>query len=225
VCPFTEDEKNKIIRLYTVEHRGKSYIGSLFGRSDYCISYWLKKWGVPSLSRSEVSKKIREVYGPIQGFVGRTHSESSKQKITKSLRKAWRRGRTVGYAKCRTYSTVVGNVLGQFEVAYLQQLKEQQIELPTICATRFHTPCGTYMPDFEYQDRFVEVKSEFTLRVAQGRQAQIDGTMSNRQWKKINYVNKKIKPVSVVVIDKREAEKLFNRASQSGGILLCDMSV
>ena len=77
---FSKEEKAEIIRLYTVEHRGKKYIGSLFGRSDYNIAYWLVKWGVGSISRSDISKTIRQVYGATPGFVVAVTRQPRKNK-------------------------------------------------------------------------------------------------------------------------------------------------
>ncbi len=212
---FSEEEKAEIIRLYTVEHRGKKYIGSLFGRSDYNIAYWLAKWGVDSISRSDISKTIRQVYGSTPGFSGRHHTAASKKQIAASGRKSWRKGnREAIIGKSRTYQTVVGKVLGKYEVAYLQHLFENQMPLPSLCRRRLRTPHGTYKPDFEESESFIEIKSEFTLRVAQGRYKTSEGIYCDKQWKKICYTNDHIKPVRVVVLDKKEAERLFKSAKE-----------
>lgn len=217
---FTKDEQREIIRLYTEENRGKKYIGSLYGRSDHNLNYWLRQWGVPSLPRSTVSKKIRQVYGPTPGFSGRKHSTESRKQISTSGKESWERlGREARIGKSRTYKTIIGNVLGRYEVAYLQKLQEENQPLPKLCRKRHKTPHGSYMADFEFQDRLIEIKSPFTLKVAKGQYARSDGVLSDCQWKKIDFVNKNIMPVEIIVLEQQEAMRLFTRAKE--GVMKC----
>lgn len=210
---FTELQKEEIIDLYVNQQRGKSYIGSLFGVSDCSISYWLKKWEIETIPRTEISKKIREVYGPTAGFSGRKHTDISKEKITDSSKKAWlnlNRQPTIGHS--RTYDTIIGKVLGKFEVAYVQMCCELGETLPEVCRKRYHTPFGTYKPDFIKNSKFIEIKSEFTLRVAQGQYHDNHGKYSDNQWKKICYFSEYIHDLDVVILDHNHAERLFKRA-------------
>ena len=109
---FTEEEKKEIIRLYVEEKRGAKYIGTLYDRADGSITYWLNKWGIPKNSRSEISKKIREVYGPTKGFSGRTHKKESKDLIGKGSKEAWdNEDREPKIGGSRTYLTKIGKVL------------------------------------------------------------------------------------------------------------------
>jgi hypothetical protein len=213
---FSYKDKLKIINLYTIEKRGKSYIGKLFNVSDFNINYWLKKWGVKSISRSDISTKIREIYGPTKGFGGRKHKVDSKIKISNSLYASWEDDREPMIGKSRTYDTIIGKVLGTWEVAYLQKLKTNNEQLPTLCHKRYKTPYGSYKPDFEFNDRFIEIKSEFTLKVAKGKYKS-HGKYSNNQFKKIKYVNDNIKKIEIIVLDKDEAISYFKMAKK--GIL------
>lgn len=214
---FTDKEKNKIINLYVNQKRGADYIGKLFSRSDRNITYWLNKWGVKKNTRSEISLKIREIYGITKGFKGRKHKEISKQKTSKSSIESWQNtNRIANHSKSKFFSTSIGKVLGSYEVAYLQGLIENNEQLPIVCKKRFKTPFGSYMPDFEFDDKFIEIKSDFTLKVASGLIKNIDGELSNTQFKKIKWLGENVKPVEIIVLKQQESLKLLKRAVESG---------
>lgn len=217
---FNEKEKNEIIRLYIEEKRGAKYIGLLFNRADTVITYWLNKWKIPKNSRSEISKKIREIYGPTKGFSGKKHKSESKKQISDSGFIAWKdEDRKPKIGKSRTYLTKHGKVLGSYEVAYLEKLIEFNENLPKIVNKRYKTPYGTYMPDFEFEDRFIEIKSKFTYNVAMGKQPTNNGLFTDKQWKKIQWLSENIKKVEVVIINKDDGKKYFENAKINGFIL------
>ena len=216
---FSEEEKAEIIRLYVEEHRGKEYIGGRYNCSDATIAYWLKKWDIPNNSRSIICKKLREVYGPTRGFSGKKHSHIAKCGISKGGKRAWAAGlREVAIGNSRTYLTSIGKVLGRYEVAYVQECLDAGIPLE-VCRKRYKTPYGTYRPDFVQGDKFIEIKSEFTLRVAQGIYADSDGHRTDNQWKKISYFKNHIGRLEVVVIAQSKALGLFKKA-QDNGVLI-----
>jgi len=213
------EEKKEIIRLYSKEHRGARYIGNIFNRSDNSISYWLKKWGIPKVSRSELCKKNREVYGPTSGFSGKKHSKESKEQISKSGVEAWNKeDRIPVVGKSRTFNTKVGKVLGSYVVAYLQGLINEGVELPVPNRKKIKTPHGHYIPDFDAGDKFIEIKSDFTLKVCKGEMPR-NGTYSDEQWKKIQWVDENVKSVEVVVLDKDDAFNLFIQAINTKFVL------
>lgn len=213
---FSEEQKQQIVDLYVIEKRGAQYIGKLFDRSATVITYWLNKWGVKKNSRSEISCKIREVYGPTKGFVGRKHKKESKKEISKSGKEAWNKDdRLPIIGKSRTFNTQIGKVLGSYEVAYLQKLIEEGKELPKTVWKRFKTPFGSYMPDFEFDDKFIEIKSEFTLNVAKGIMPDNHGKFSDNQFKKIKWLSRNIKKVEIIVLSKKIAFNFFKKAINS----------
>lgn len=212
---FSDAEKNKIIDLYIRQKRGAKYIGELFGKSETNITYWLNKWNVPKNTRSEISLKIREVYGATKGFTGFKHNKKSKKQISLSGKKAWEdEDRVVKSSKSRTYETIIGDVLGTYEVAYLQSLLDNKQTLPNINKKRYKTPYGSYTPDFEFEDRFVEIKSEFTIKVSKGIINYKNGEKS-KQWKKIEWLNKNLKKVEVIVLKQKDVKILFDKACKT----------
>lgn len=213
---FSEKERKEIIRLYSEEKRGAQYIGKLFNRADTVMTYWLNKWNVPKNTRSEISGKIREVYGPTKGFLGRKHKKESKNEISKSGKEAWNKDdRLPIIGKSRTFNTEIGKVLGSYEVAYLQKLIEEKRKLPKTVCKRFKTPFGSYMPDFEFEDKFIEIKSRFTLNVAKGIMPDNHGKFSDNQFKKIKWLSKNIKKVEIIVLSKKTAFNFFKKAINS----------
>lgn len=213
-------EKEEIIKLYSLEHRGAKYIGSLYGRSDNSITYWLNKWGVKKISRSDIYKKNREVYGLTKGFSGRKHTSESKNLISKSGADSWNKeDRIPTIGKSRTFSTKIGKVLGSYEVAYLQKLINEGINLPKPNRKKIKTPYGNYTPDFDFGDKFIEIKSDFTLKVCKGELPQVDGTYSDKQWKKIQWANENKKPIEIIVLEKNDAFNLFVQAINTKFVL------
>ena len=217
---FTESEKKEIIRMYVEEKRGAKYIGKIFNRSDNSINNYLKKWGIPKNTRSEISLKIREIYGATKGFSGHNHTEKSKNKISKSVIKDKEENdREISIGKSRQYNTIIGKVLGSHEVAYLQMLLNENKELPKVCKKRIKTEFGYYLPDFEFLENYIEVKSEFTLKVCKGEMVDGKGEKNNKQWNKIMWTNENIKKVDIVVVKRSEYLKLFQQAIDSGLLL------
>jgi transposase-like protein len=217
--PSPEDKK-EIIRLYSEEHRGSNYISSVFDVSDFYINSWLKKWKVPKVSKSDLAKKNREVYGSTSGFSGKKHSKKSKEQISKSGVEAWsKEDRIPVIGKSRTFNTKVGKVLGSYEVAYLQGLINEEVDLPTPNRKKIKTPHGHYVPDFDYGDKFIEIKSDFTLKVCKGEMPKTDGTYSDEQWKKIQWINENKKSVEIIVLEKNEAFNLFVQAINTKFVL------
>lgn len=216
----SEADKKEIIRLYSEEHRGANYIGTIFDRADFSITYWLNKWCVPKISKSDLCKKNREVYGPTKGFSGRSHSNESKEQISKSGIEAWdKEDRIPVIGKSRTFNTKIGQVLGSYEVAYLQKLINEELELPRPNRKKFKTPHGNYVPDFDFGDKFIEIKSDFTLKVCKGEMPKSDGTYSDEQWKKIKWISENKKPVEIIVLEKNDAFNLFVQAINTKFVL------
>ncbi len=110
------------------------------------------------------------------------------------------------------FKTKIGTVHGTYEVAYLQNLINKNKKLPTICHVRIKTPFGTYLPDFEYKNKFIEIKSKFTLDVAKGLQPGKYNIKNKNQWEKIQWVNANIKKVEIIIPNKKTTFSLFKQA-------------
>lgn len=214
----SDDEKQQIINLYLNKKRGIQFISHNLGISWQNVKNILKEFNITEWSRSELIKSNAEHYGVSEQFTfcGRKHKKRSKEKISQSLFKNC--NRTVTGSKSKFLNTVVGKVQGSYEVAYLQKLLKDGLTFPKI-GDKVKTPIGLYFPDFEFCDRFIEVKSPFTWKVCKGEEKNPKGIKSDVQYKKIQWVNENVKPVEVVILENDEAKTLFKEAIQNKTIL------
>jgi hypothetical protein len=217
---FSKYNKEKMIRLYTVEHRGKEYIANLYGISNPTLTRFFNEWGVFTIDRKTISKRIREIYGPTKGFGGRHHSDKSKKQIGKSVSDAIADGnKNIGMCKSQYFNTKYGKLQGSFEVAYIQQLLNEKKALPVAHPRGIKTPIGTYFPDFEYSDVCIEIKSIFTYDVSAGIFKNRNGKFNDTQLKKIEWVKTNVKDVRIIIMDNNVAWQLFKQAVSQDWIL------
>lgn len=214
----SNSEKSDIIHLYCNEKRGIDFIATKYNVCWNTIQYWISNWNIQKQKRSELIKSNIEYYGPSSGFSGKTHSENTKKKMSKSQLNNKNRLFTTG-PKSKYISTVIGNVQGSYEVAYLQRLYENKIPLPSI-GSAVHTPYGSYIPDFSTDTDYIEIKSEFTWRVCQGLEINQKGIKSDIQYRKIKWVDKHVKPVRVIVMTELEVHSLFKKAISNRQLVL-----
>jgi len=104
--------------------------------------------------------------------------------------------------KSKYYDTPIGKVQGTFEKLYIDNLLINNKTLPNI-PKGIRTDNGLYFPDFEFQDRYIEIKSPFTYEIFEGKIAGFDKTTSTKQKEKLLWVSKNIKPVELIILDKR----------------------
>lgn len=216
----SENEELEILSLYKQKH-GIQYIANKFAVSWNRIREILDKHKVKRWTQEEITRANSDFYGATSGFEGHQHTDITKQKMSKSQLNNKNRLLTTG-AKSRYIETVIGKVQGSYEVAYLQQHMDVSGSLPSI-GTAIHTPYGSYIPDFNCGDVFVEIKSEFTWKVCKGMEVNQKGIKSNIQYKKIKWVDKNVKRVIVLVYKEKEARDLFKRAIENPKIVTEDI--
>jgi len=91
-----------------------------------------------------------------------------------------------------------------FELKYIESLIDKGEKLPKN-ADSILTPFGYYTPDFEYEDRFIEIKCEFTYKVLIGEASFSKKTKSlPDQLNKIKWVSENIKRVDIIIFDKKK---------------------
>jgi predicted DNA-binding protein YlxM (UPF0122 family) len=203
---FTNKEKEEIISLYTKDKRGKSYIASLYNCSDSSISYNLKKWGIDNIDRNIIQQKVYQIHGyKSKGFKGKKHSDESKLKISNSLFKNWENTDFINRnaPKSLYINTKIGKVLGSYEVAFIQMFYEENNSYPNRVKNRIKTPIGSYLPDFESNGVFYDVKSDFTYEIYK----------TSNQFKKIDWISKNTSiKIEIVLISKKDALYFFRKA-------------
>lgn len=209
---FSDEEKKEITKRY----KNGDFITDIV--EDYRGSWPIisrvieESEEVYKKSYSEISKLTIEKYGATPGFSGKSHSEESKRKISKGVQKAHRNGELeVNGGNCEFYETVIGKVQGRYEVAYIQSNLDNKPEIPK---NPVETPFGFYYPDFEYEEKYIEVKSPFTLEVCKGDRKGRSGEKDNTQWKKIQWTDENKKEVEVVVLEESKVSSLFQQAKK-----------
>lgn len=210
---FTTEEKNNIIDLYVNKKRGKSYIASLYNCSDSTISYNLKKWKVKNIDRKTIQQNVYEIHGyKSNGFKGKSHSEISKSKISESLCKKYVETENICMNEPRSLmiNTKVGRVLGSYEAAFIQKFFIENNKFPEKPTQRIKTPFGSYLPDFKFDDLYYDIKSDYTYLIYK----------SSNQSRKVDWIlnNTNIK-IEIVVLDKKEAWRLFKESIKNNIVL------
>ena len=133
---------------------------------------------------------------------GNTHNlgkKQSKESVAKRM------AAMVGVnARCKYYQTAAGLVQGTYELGYIKHLQSEGRDLPVKCTMPIDTPYGMYLPDFEFKDRYIEIKSNYTFDICIGKRFWGESDKKKHfQMKKINFVREYIKPVQVIVLNKK----------------------
>ncbi len=105
--------------------------------------------------------------------------------------------------KTKIYTISEFKCQGTCELRYL--LKQMEEDNPPSCKGKprgIKTPYGFYFPDFEYDSHYVEIKSKYTYSKFINRLS-YDGITENKQYDKVLWVSQNIKPVHVIVEEKK----------------------
>jgi hypothetical protein len=98
---------------------------------------------------------------------------------------------------------------GKKELRFLKECIRYKKPLPSK-PKRIKTPYGYYTPDFEYKDKFIEIKSLGTFKVCLGYESYKKiGKPSDKQFRKIKWVAKYVKPINIIVYVGRNEYKLI----------------
>ena len=102
-------------------------------------------------------------------------------------------------SKVQTFTEAGLSCTGRKELQYVKDCEKAGKPMPKKADAQV-TPIGEYTPDFEYPDRFIEIKSLHTFMVCLGLIAyKGNGPRSNKQWQKIQWVATHIKPVDIII--------------------------
>lgn len=161
--------------------------------------------------------KSKEDLNEWKNLVSRTSKErwsddEYKNKMSTTMKKHWeslsdqekeRRhfaSQEAGAGICK-YMEILGYIVyGNSEKRYIQSLHNNQIPLPLNKPRNgVSTPFGIAFPDFEYDDHFVEIKSTYTFK----KMLEQDEISDHSQLKKLFWIMKNIKPVKILVEEKR----------------------
>lgn len=152
-----------------------------------------EKWSDISYKK-RVSEKMKD-----NNWSNRIDKDEIIKKVI--LKKIEKYGKSNGLGKCKQF--IVEDLIcdGTHEKFYIEYLMSEGISLP-INTNSIKTNIGYYTPDFEYDDHYVDIKSLFTLKVLLGFSSYSKNKKSNpKQLLKIEYINKNIKPIKIILVD------------------------
>jgi predicted DNA-binding protein YlxM (UPF0122 family) len=201
---LTDEQVKTIKKLYLEELRTGPYIAKILNLNKnlvdkiLCNSNFRRSLG-ESISLRQTGKKRSERVIKILEKAQQNYSKSGKRKQTGGV--------------CKKYIVSGIECQGTYEKFYIEKLIKEGKILPSN-SILIETPFGVYYPDFTFNDKLIEIKSDYTYDVLLGNQInrwtkKIDKT----QYKKIKWVNENIKPVEIIIVDKRK-NKLIKKETE-----------
>jgi transposase len=191
---LTEEQRNIIKKLYVTDLKTSSYISEVLNLNKHFIDTYIQKSGYRRTKGESIS--LRQT--------GKKRSEKAVLNVKlgqQKLAQSGKRKQTGGV--CKRF--IINDLMcyGTYEKFYIEKLIKERKKLPQNSKS-INTPFGVYYPDFLGDNSLIEIKSDYTYDVLIGKKVnrwsrKIDTT----QLEKIKWVNKNIKPVDVLVVDKK----------------------
>jgi len=192
---LSNTQKNKIKKLYLENNKNTQEIANEMNLTKSYIDKYLAKCDY----RRSKSEAMR-IYKTGKKLPNKTIEKLKK--IQQNLSKSGKRKQTGGV--CKFFYVEGLKCQGTYEKYYIEKLLKDKKTLPKNCES-IVTPYGTYYPDFKYKEYLVEIKCDYTYKVMMGElQNRFTGVYDTKQLKKIKWVSENIKPVKVIVVDKRK---------------------
>jgi transposase len=191
---LTNDQKEKIKKLYLEKLMNTTEISKEMNLNISYVDKFLSKSGFRRSKGESIS--LRQT--------GKKRSDSVRKILSDAQQKYSRSGKRIQSGGiCKTF--IINELIcqGTYEKFYVDFLIENKIQLPKNSESII-TPFGVYTPDFENTNSFIEIKSDYTYKILIGELVnrwtkKIDTT----QYKKIKWVSKNIKPVDILIVDKK----------------------
>jgi len=201
---LTDEQKSEIKHLYLDNYFNSNKIAENMKLTPSFVNKYLSKVDYRR-SKSEATTLSK---------TGVKLSNKTKHNMTIAQRKLARSGiRKQTGGVCKRYEVEGLTCVGTYEKFYINKLVRDNIKLP-VDGEPINTPYGTYYPDFTYQDRHIEVKSDYTYDVMVGlKENRWTGKIDTTQYNKIKWVNKNVLPVEIVVVDKRNNNLIKRKLS------------
>lgn len=163
---------------------------------DLCSSNSKKRWEDPTY-KDKLKKILSE-----RNWSKRDDAKEIKEKQVKSRIKNNGGTYSKGPGRCKEFEVDGLKCYGTFEKKYIEILIRNGMDLPKKPDSSVITKYGSYTPDFEFDDFYIEVKSPFTYDVLMGRSSYSKERDSNPdQLKKMIHVSKNIKKIKICIVD------------------------
>lgn len=226
--PIKEGDKNIIIKLYTEKNLSLQKVSEITHYSKEQIRLFLKK---ENLIRKGLSNGVKIILSDKQkNLIQDLYLKSTKTLDEIAIEIGITKGflnkflSTTGYRRnddeafilgknihnCKTFIVNGLRCQGTYEKFYIEFLIEQNEDLP-IGKESIETPYGMYYPDFTFGYKVIEIKSQYTYDILIGlKRNKYTGDFDSIQYDKINWVNENVKPVDIIVVDKKN-KKLIKK--------------
>ena len=192
---LTEELKMSIKELYLTDLKTPVYISKVLNLNKHFVEKFIKinkigRTKGESISLRQTGKKRPE------------HVKSILRIAQQTLAKSGQRKQTGGV--CKSFHINGLECSGTYEKFYIEKLIKEKKELPKNTGSVI-TPYGVYYPDFLKNESFIEIKSDYTYDVLIGEKiSRWTKKYETAQLDKIKWVNENVRPVDILVVDKRK---------------------
>jgi hypothetical protein len=174
-------------------------------RSDAWKDEWKRTCGAIAKERW-ASAEYKEKMAKILSENNWSRSENAKAiKKKQVITRIKNNGKYLVKGRCKEYTVNDIKCYGKYEKMYIEHLISENMILPKNVEYSIDTEYGTYTPDFEFEDFYVEVKSIFTYDVLLGKNSYSTNKYNPEiqpQLYKMQYISKNIKPVKIALVEK-----------------------
>lgn len=190
---LTINEQNLIKNLYLNENKttleiaqslnlNKSFVDKFLSQTDY------RRNKSQSITMRQLGKKRSEETIAKLKLAQQKLSNSGKRKQTGGV--------------CNWFKINELSCQGTYEKFYIEKLLNENSKIPKNSKS-IKTPFGYYYADFEFENKYIEIKSDYTYNI-------LIGLVPNRwtkkfdtkQYQKIKWVHNNIKEVEILIVDK-----------------------
>jgi len=191
---LSEEQKNKIKELYVNECKTSPYISKELNLNLHFIEKYIynsdfKRTKGESITFRQIGKKRSDNVKNILKLAQQKLAKSGMRKQTGGV--------------CKSFVVKDLSCDGTYEKFYIEKLISENKELPKK-GESVNTPYGVYYPDFDYKKTYIEIKSDYTYEILLGKkESRWSNKIDTNQLEKIKWVNSNIKPVQILVVDKR----------------------
>jgi hypothetical protein len=198
---LTIEQENKIKDLYIKEYKSCDEIGKIMNLTTSFIDKYLNKCEYRRTKSEATSLSKRGV----------SLSQKTKDNMSIAQQKLARSGhRKQTGGVCKFFIINGLKCQGTYEKFYIENLIKKGFDLPEE-GKSVVTPYGVYYPDFSFENKLIEIKSDYTYDVLIGSKvSRFTKKIETNQYYKIIWVNQNIKPVQILVVDKRN-NKFINK--------------
>lgn len=192
---LTNEQENIIKNLYLKEYKSCEEIAQEVGLTKSFVDKFLSKC---DFRRDKSEATTLSKTGIKLSQKTKDNMAAAQQKLSKS----GNRKQTGGV--CKKFIISGLTCQGTYEKFYIEKLINDKIKLPEE-GYPIITPYGVYTPDFSFTDKLIEIKSDYTYDILIGiKVSRFTKKIETKQYEKIKWVNENIKPINILVIDKRD---------------------